>query len=339
VSAGASGMLVCVSHSPIIMIRAKAPAEEPQILALYERCIQQIRQFDPELVLILASDHFAGFHLSLMPPYCVGLSATAVDDVGGFPGPLNVPQHSALQLVKTLRDDGFDPATSHKMQVDHGFSQPLHRLLGGLDRVPVIPIFVNAMAPPLLSFARSRAFGASIGRFASESGRRVLVIGSGGLSHHPTRYYPPLDQADPQVYAWQLDAERGGSMSSSVWFDRLRRMHIEGAQMLVDGRRTRQDICLNPPFDEHFMAMATQLDVAEADTWDAEQTVAIAGIGSMELHAWIAAIQAYKRFDGRPTHSTIYAPALEYGIGYGMVVAGGPVAPMASNPRIQADTL
>jgi len=323
-SANAAGMLVCVSHSPIIMIRAKAPVEEPQILALYERCTEQIRQFDPELVLILASDHFAGFHLSLMPPYCVGLAATAVDDVGGFAGPLNVPEHSALQLVKALRDDGFDVATSHKMLVDHGFSQPLHRLLGGMNRVPVIPIFVNAMVPPLLSFARSRGLGESIGRFASESGKRVLIIGSGGLSHHPTRYYPPLGQADPEVHAWQLDAERGGSMSSAAWFERLHQMHIEGAQMLVDGRRTRQDICLNPSFDEHFMAMATALDIDEADTWDAEGTVAIAGIGSMELHAWVAAIQAYKRLDGRPTHGAIYAPALEYGIGYGMVVAGGP---------------
>ena len=31
-----SSMLACVSHSPIIMIRAKPPAEEPEINALYQ---------------------------------------------------------------------------------------------------------------------------------------------------------------------------------------------------------------------------------------------------------------------------------------------------------------
>ncbi len=322
-SDNAMGMLVCVSHSPIIMIRAKAPDDEPAILALYESCRHQIKEFDPQLVFILASDHYAGFHLSVMPAYCVAFAATALDDIGGFPGPLNVPECIAIDLVKALRADGFDPATSHTMRVDHGFSQPLHRLLDRLDRYPVIPMFVNAMAPPLPQFSRSRGIGASLGRFAARTGKRVLFIGSGGLSHHPTRYYPPLGDAEPDVYAWQLDAERGGSMTSAVWFERLKQMHIEGARMLIDGRRTRQDICLNPTFDEHFMAMARCLDVDAVDTWDAEQTVAVAGIGSMELHTWIGAIEAYKKMDGRPPHGSIYSPALEYGVGYGMVVAGG----------------
>ncbi|HKJ75209.1 MAG TPA: 3-carboxyethylcatechol 2,3-dioxygenase, partial [Alphaproteobacteria bacterium] len=96
-----SSMLACVSHSPIIMIRAKPPKEEPEIEALYGDCVQAIERFDPEQVIIFGSDHFAGFHLRVMPAYCVGLAAEAVDDVGGFGGKLDVPQDSALALVKS----------------------------------------------------------------------------------------------------------------------------------------------------------------------------------------------------------------------------------------------
>jgi 2,3-dihydroxyphenylpropionate 1,2-dioxygenase len=317
------GMMVCVSHSPIIMIRDRAPAEEPEILATYGRAAEEIKRFDPELVIAIASDHFAGFHLSLTPPYCVGLDAHAIGDVGGFAGPLAVPRDEALKLLEGLREAGFDPAVSYRMRLDHAFSQPLHRLLGGLDRYPVIPLFVNAIVPPLLPCGRSRALGAALGRHLRACGKRVLVIGSGGLSHHPTRYYPAPADASPEVYAWELDGERGGSMSEAQWLERLHDMHVEGATMLVDGRRTREDICLNPDFDRQFMAMATRMDLQPVEAWSPSETVARAGIGSMELHAWVAAIEAYRGFDGRPPHDQIYAPTLEYGIGYGMLVAGG----------------
>lgn len=322
-STPAPGMLVCVSHSPIIMIRAQAPQEEPEILAAYQRAVEAIERFQPELVVALASDHFGGFHLTAMPPFCVGLDAVALGDVGGFAGPLNVPRDLALGLVEALRDAAFDPAVSYRMTLDHAFSQPLHRLLGGLDRYPVLPVFVNAIVPPLQRFARTRQFGEVLGRHLASLNKRVLVIGSGGLSHHPTRYYPAVGEAEPAVAAWQLAGPQGGSMTEAQWLDRLQVMHEEGAHMLIDGRRTREDICLNPAFDERFMAMAARLNLQAVDGWDPVATVAEAGIGSMELHAWVAALEAYRLMDGRLPHDHLYAPTLEYGIGYGMVVAGG----------------
>ena len=42
-----TSMLVGVSHSPIIMVRTRAPADEPAILALYAQCAQAIAAFDP----------------------------------------------------------------------------------------------------------------------------------------------------------------------------------------------------------------------------------------------------------------------------------------------------
>jgi 2,3-dihydroxyphenylpropionate 1,2-dioxygenase (EC 1.13.11.16) len=73
-----------------------------------------------------------------------------------------------------------DAAVSYRMQVDHGFAQPLELLLDGLGEKPVIPVFINSVAVPLPSFARARLLGEAIGRFARSTGKRVLFLGSGG---------------------------------------------------------------------------------------------------------------------------------------------------------------
>jgi len=320
-SAG-SAALVCVSHSPIIMIRARPPKEEDQLLAYYAQCAQHITQFDPEQVVVFGTDHFAGFYLSLMPAHCVGLEAEAVDDVGGFPGRLNVPYDDALALVQHLRGSDFDTAVSYKMRIDHGFSQPLKRLLGAHDRYPVIPVFIGALVPPYLPFKRSRLLGQAIGRFVAASGKRTLFIGSGGLSHHPTRYYPALGEGAPDVAAWQMDGSRGGSFSDEQWLQRLYDMHVEGAQMLISGARTRADIRLNPDVDQKFLDLITRGALASLDDWSQEELVETAGIGFLESHTWVCATAAHMAAGGAAPARKMYAPTLEYGIGYAMASSG-----------------
>ncbi|MFM0285942.1 DODA-type extradiol aromatic ring-opening family dioxygenase [Paraburkholderia megapolitana] len=317
-----TAMLICVSHSPITLIRAKAPEREPEILSLYERTAQEVASFDPELVVVFASDHFAGFHYSLMPSYCVGLEASAVADVGGFGGEFRVPRETVLSVVQALMARGFDPAVSHRMKVDHAFSQPVHRLCGSLDRYPVIPIFLNAIAAPMLSFGRARLLGVALGEIFSNVDARILVIASGGLSHHPTRYYPALGSGSPEVEAWQMSGPDSG-MSSDAWFDKLKSMHEEGANMLIDGRRTVRDIRLNEAFDERFMDLMCATDISVVDNWATDSVIEEAGIGAMELNAWTAGWSTYRQLQSAPVRRQIYVPALEYGIGYGMVVAGG----------------
>ena len=319
-----TSMLVGVSHSPIIMIRARAPADEPAILGLYAQCTQAIAAFAPECVVIFGSDHFAGFFYSNMPAYCLGLAATAVDDVGGFAGPLNVPAATATELLQRLRRDGFDPSLSQQMKVDHAFSQPLRRLTGALDRYPTIPLFIGALAPPFIGFARSRALGESVGRHFAASGQRVLYIGSGGLSHHPTRYYPLPGEATPSVAAWQLAGPQGGDLSEQQWLRKLYDEHVAGADMLISGQRTKQDIRLNPDFDRAFMARFVAGDLDALAALDVDQCFAQAGIGSLELHTWIAALAAQRAGGGALPSRHVYSPTLEYGIGYGMAWSPAP---------------
>jgi 2,3-dihydroxyphenylpropionate 1,2-dioxygenase len=70
------------------------------------------------------------------------------------------------------------------MQADHGFTQPLALLAGDVARYPVLPIFINGAAHPLPPAPRGGA-GARGGALLAGRPERVLILGSGGLSHDP----------------------------------------------------------------------------------------------------------------------------------------------------------
>ena len=97
----------------------------------------------------------------------------------------------------------------------------MKNVLGELNAYPCVPIFIGGMTPPFLDFRRSRQFGAAVGRYAKSSGKRVLFLASGGLSHHPTKYYPLLGDADPDVEAWQMEGAGGGTFTNAGWFKQL----------------------------------------------------------------------------------------------------------------------
>ena len=134
--------LICASHSPLLYCFKKEPADWDALKRTFKEQAAAVNAFDPELVLAFGSDHFNGFFMKNMPSFCVGFQAEAAGDIGGFPGPLQVPTDIAEKLVVDLRANGVDPAVSHSMTVDHAFSQTIHIMLGGLDKRPIIPIFI-----------------------------------------------------------------------------------------------------------------------------------------------------------------------------------------------------
>jgi 2,3-dihydroxyphenylpropionate 1,2-dioxygenase len=84
------------------------------------------------------------------------------------------------------------------MELDHAAAQPLRELFGApLAARPVIPVFINSAAAPLGPPRQARRLGAAIGRFFAGRDERVLLVGSGGLSHDPP--VPALDTAPPAI--------------------------------------------------------------------------------------------------------------------------------------------
>ena len=314
--------LVCASHSPLLYCYAREPEDWEGLQQAFAARARAIAEFDPELVIAFGSDHFNGFFLKTMPAFCVGLGAEAAGDIGGFAGALNVPEDTAVACVEHLRNNDIDTAVSYRMTIDHAFSQTITVMLGDLAARPVIPVFINCITTPFVPFRRTRLLGEAIGRFALALDRRVLFLASGGMSHHPTRYYPEHGAGEPEVEAWKLSGgDDPGSLTPAQWLERLEVMHHEGAQMIARGERSARDMRLNAESDRRFLDLFTRGRLEEYDDWDQYKLVETGGIGSMELHTWIAAAAAHKSAGGRLPIRDFYSVMPELGIAAGIVHA------------------
>ncbi len=176
---------------------------------------------------------------------------------------------------------GVDLTVSARMTVDHGFAQPLETLFDGIDRVPVVPIFVNGVATPLCPVRRIRALGTAVGQAAAELDRRVLFVASGGLSHDPP--VPVLDGAPPRV----ADALIAGHPPTPEQRSRGEERVVEAGRRYAAGSTSM--IPINPAWDNRLLDLLERGDLPEFDAWSVEEMAAEGGGSSHEVRTWIAA--------------------------------------------------
>ena len=198
-----------MSHSPLLDLQGPPPEVLAEVGAALDDAAAFVADFDPELVVVFAPDHYNGFFYKLMPPFCISTGATGVGDYGTHAGPLDVPGDLAAACAQALWAADVDIAIAACTDVDHGTVQPLEKLLGDATARPVLPIFVNAVATPLGPLRRARMLGAAVGGYLCGLDKRILLLGSGGLSHDPP--LPDRDTAPPAV----LDRIVGGAVSRS----------------------------------------------------------------------------------------------------------------------------
>ena len=91
--------------------------------------------------------------------------------------------------------------------------------------------------------------------------------------------------------------------------------------MIARGERTADDMRLNAESDKRFLELFTQNRLEEYDDWDPHHLVETGGIGSMELHTWIAAAAAHRSAGGRMPVRDFYSVMPELGIAAGIVHA------------------
>ncbi|ELY3994158.1 3-carboxyethylcatechol 2,3-dioxygenase [Escherichia coli] len=138
--------LHCLSHSPLVGYVDPAQEVLDEVNGVIASARERIAAFSPELVVLFAPDHYNGFFYDVMPPFCLGVGATAIGDFGSAAGELPVPVELAEACAHAVMKSGIDLAVSYCMQVDHGFAQPLEFLLGGLSHQPPVPELAKADA-------------------------------------------------------------------------------------------------------------------------------------------------------------------------------------------------
>ena len=273
-----------MSHSPLLNLPGPSQDLLDDINVPLTDARAFVREYDPEVVVIFSPDHYNGFFYRLMPPFCIGTNAVGVGDFGTQAGPLNVASDIATACATAILDAGVDIAISASMEVDHGTVQPLQTLFGDAAARPVIPIFINSVATPLGPLKRARALGAAVGNFAATLDKRVLLVGSGGLSHDPP--VPTLASAPPGALGRIVHGE---PMTSAQ--RRARQVAVmEMAQKFAQGRGPLQP--LNPEWDHRFLDILDRGDLTELDAWSNDWIAREAGNSAHEIRTWVAAFAA-----------------------------------------------
>jgi 2,3-dihydroxyphenylpropionate 1,2-dioxygenase len=302
-----------MSHSPLLNL----PGPSQDLLDDIDAALAQARgfveAFDPEVVVIFAPDHYNGFFYKLMPPFCIGTRAQGVGDYGTHAGPLDVPEALAVASAKAVLSAGVDIAISANMDVDHGTVQPLEKLFGDARARAVIPIFINSVATPLGPLHRCRALGSALGSYLATLNKRVLVVGSGGLSHDPP--VPTLATATPTVVERIV---HGRSMTSEQRLARQTAV-IDAARSFADGGSELQP--LNPAWDRRFLDILDSGQIDKLDKWSNSFIAQEGGNSAHEIRTWVAAFAALASAGPYQTGVRYYKPAPELIAGFAVRTA------------------
>jgi 2,3-dihydroxyphenylpropionate 1,2-dioxygenase len=266
----------------------------------------------PDAVVVIGSNHFRGFWLDLMPAFTIGVGQVVSSGEHGTPQG-NLPSDPELghHICNGLMGRGFDIAFSSRLTIDHGISHAVQWIvdLRQTPVIPIVPIVVNCFAPPLPSLKRSQAFGEALGAVIREfpRGKRIAVIGTGGLSH--TLPFPDWRAPQSENDAFLVDSWESGRGKWQEYETRRR-------QILVNAPPR-----LNEDFDRHFLELITTGRAAEfAERIADDELIKTAGNGAAEFRSWLIMAATLGQ---RPGRALAYSPMPQWLTGMAVAVIAG----------------
>ena len=143
----------------------------------------------PDVAVIFYNDHGLNFFLDKMPTFAVGAAPEYRNDDEGWGLPTLPPFKGAPDLswaiINHLVEREFDIVTCQEMLVDHAFTLPFKLFWPKGDGPPTVPVCINTVQFPLPSARRCVALGRAVGEAVAawDGDKKVVMIGSGGLSH------------------------------------------------------------------------------------------------------------------------------------------------------------
>lgn len=161
---------------------------------------ERLAALAPDAIVLVGDDQNENYTAEAMPQLLVytGESYVADDWDRGHAATVNSDPALALGLVQGTLAVGFDVCYAKTFRegklTSHAHTEPI-LYLSGPDGPPVVPVFVNAVNPPVPSPARCYAFGQALRRVIDQrfADRRIVLCASGGLSHfspsHPWAHH------------------------------------------------------------------------------------------------------------------------------------------------------
>ena len=265
---------------------------------------KRLQAQNPDLAIIVGSNHFRGHWLDMMPSFAIGVDEIESSGEHGTPkGPQKSSPKHALAIANSLTAQGFDMAFSTRFAIDHGISHAIQYLTME-NQIPIIPIMINSFAPPLPGLDRCVELGRAIRKAVAElpEDLTVAIIGSGGLSHRlpfPDWRKPKNDNDDFLVDSWKNgrgDWER---------YEKRRRAIIVNAPP-----------DLNEEFDRGFLSALESGNTLDWMKDISEDTlVETAGNGANEIRNWLVMHSATNFVPGQ---TLAYSPMPDWLTGMGV---------------------
>jgi aromatic ring-opening dioxygenase catalytic subunit (LigB family) len=183
--------IYAASHGPLIARDwDRLPdALKRRLSAAYGELGRRVNAAQIDAIIGLAPDHWTNFFLDNLPALCIGIG----EEHDGPPepfmrdfarNPLAGDPALGRHILETALADGFEPALSYRLRLDHGLCLPLSRM--ALPSMPrIVPILINELEPPMLSYRRCFAWGRLLAKAIASAPRpaRVAILATGGLSH------------------------------------------------------------------------------------------------------------------------------------------------------------
>lgn len=184
-----------IAHAPGVTgwIDKSPQHEQDAVLAGYEEFRKRMDALKPDVVIGVANDHLLNFPMDNIPDFCVGIGDHWAGPAPWFRGWLNVPDYEIAgdraigrALVRESARAGINHAFAEDLLFDDNWSVPLKFLFPKYD-VRFVPIHMNPIVPPVPTAERCLQVGAQIAKIvqALPGDDRVVLMGTGGLSHDP----------------------------------------------------------------------------------------------------------------------------------------------------------
>jgi protocatechuate 4,5-dioxygenase beta chain len=175
-----------VPHTPTFPALVAKEGPDCETGRLYAEVAAHLDAIKPDALVVFDSDHLNTFFFDRLPILSVGIaeSVKGPNDQTQMPA-YDVPIDAdlATHVRSTGIAEGFDLSLAQDFDVDHSIMVPLHFLTPRMD-VPIVPIFINGLAPPLPLSKRCHALGRMVRSAIAQWPQNlcIAVLASGSFS-------------------------------------------------------------------------------------------------------------------------------------------------------------
>jgi aromatic ring-opening dioxygenase catalytic subunit (LigB family) len=203
-------------HAPQLFVRppSEVPEQMDADIAAMRLIGKDLDELKPDAVVVFGSDHLETFFLSSVPTFAVIAGEYALATFANKDYKIRTHLPLAEDILNKLVQAEFDMAYSQDAVLGHSFAAVFEWILEGRD-IPVVPIFINTYLPPLPTPRRCEALGRALVNILAGRPERVVLIGSGGMSHYPGTWKYPQPAYDFDYWAIaQLERGNTGALLS-----------------------------------------------------------------------------------------------------------------------------